>query len=224
MSYWGPITNKDHILSCRNPVFNKLLMVIRKIEFLGSFETEAQCPTSALPEYAFIGRSNVGKSSLINMLLARTDIARTSSTPGKTQTMNFFEVNEKWRIVDLPGYGYAKISKTTRKKWKSMINQYLTRRKNLVCVMSLIDSRHDLQANDLEFINSLGEAGIPFVLVYTKTDKVRHDLDGNIEDLRQALLEHWEELPQEFITSATNGDGREEILRFITEINNNADF
>ncbi len=200
-------------------------MIIREVEFLGSFERENQCPKDQKPEYAFIGRSNVGKSSLINMLLSRKDIARTSSTPGKTQTLNYYEINESWRIVDLPGYGYAKISKTMRKKWWSMINTFLKKRRNLVCVFSLIDARHPLQANDLEFINSLGENQIPFVLAYTKTDKLKTgELDGNLTAIREGLLEDWEALPREFITSANSGEGREDVLDFITEINNNTDF
>jgi len=200
-------------------------MILRQIEFLGSFEKESQCPTDPLPEYAFIGRSNVGKSSLINMLLERKELARISSTPGKTQTLNYFQINDEWRIVDLPGYGYARISKKMRKQWKTMIDQYLTKRRNLVCVFTLIDSRHTLQLNDLEFINSLGIKGIPFVIVYTKIDKLKEEeVTENISQIRNGLLEHWETLPREFITSANTGSGRDEILEFVKEINNNTDF
>ena len=200
-------------------------MIIREVEFLGSFERENQCPKDQKPEYAFIGRSNVGKSSLINMLLSRKDIARISSSPGKTQTINYYEINESWRIVDLPGYGYAKISKKMRKKWWTMINTFLKTRRNLVCIFSLIDSRHSLQANDLEFINSLGINQIPFVIVYTKTDKLKKgELEKNLENIRAGLLDHWESLPQEFVTSANNGEGREDMLHFIEEINYNTDF
>jgi len=200
-------------------------MILRQIEFLGSFEKESQCPTDSLPEYAFIGRSNVGKSSLINMLLERKELARISSTPGKTQTLNYFQINDEWRIVDLPGYGYARISKKMRKQWKIMIDQYLTKRRNLVCVFTLIDSRHTLQLNDLEFINNLGIKGIPFVIVYTKIDKLKEEeVTENISQIRNGLLEHWETLPREFITSANTGSGRDEILEFVKEINNNTDF
>lgn len=200
-------------------------MIIREIEFVGSFEKESQCPKDKMPEYAFIGRSNVGKSSLINMLMARKELARISSTPGKTQTLNYFQINDRWRIVDLPGYGYARISKTMRRKWKKMINQFLLHRRNLVCVFTLIDSRHELQANDLEFINELGTNQIPFVIVYTKTDKLKAlEVDDNIEQIRKGLLEHWESLPQQFVTSANTGEGRDEILDFISEINNKTDF
>jgi len=200
-------------------------MIIREVEFLGSFEREDQCPKDQKPEYAFIGRSNVGKSSLINMLLSRKDIARISSAPGKTQTINYYEVNESWRIVDLPGYGYAKISKTMRKKWWAMINNFLRKRRNLVCVFTLIDSRHKLQTNDLEFINSLGESQIPFVIAYTKTDKLKPvEIEDNLQMIKKGLLEHWESLPREFVTSANSGEGREDVLQFIQEINNNTDF
>lgn len=195
-------------------------MIIRDIEFLGSFETVKQCPEGNLPEYAFIGRSNVGKSSLINMLMGRKELARISSTPGKTQTINYFEVNKEWRIVDLPGYGYAKSSKTKRKKWKKMVDTFLLTRTNLFCIFSLIDSRHELQSIDLEFINWLGENSIPFTIVYTKVDKVKSDaVDGNIKAIREELLESWEELPVEFKTSAVSSLGREEILDFISDTN-----
>jgi len=196
-------------------------MIIRDIEFLGSFETVKQCPEGAdMPEYAFIGRSNVGKSSLINMLMGRKELARISSTPGKTQTINYFEVNKEWRIVDLPGYGYAKSSKTNRKKWKKMVDTFLLTRTNLFCIFSLIDSRHKLQEIDHEFINWLGENSIPFTIVYTKVDKVKSDdVDGNITAIREELLESWEELPLEFKTSSVSALGRKEILDFISDTN-----
>ena len=197
-------------------------MLIRDLEFIGSFEKESQCPTTELPEYAFIGRSNVGKSSLINMLLERRDIARISSTPGKTQTLNYYKINDEWYIVDLPGYGYAKISKSKRKKWRNMIETYLKSRSHLYCVFVLIDGRHSLQKIDREFIDWLGQQFIPFSIVYTKMDKVKVDMrQENIDNIRNALLEDWEELPREFSTSAIEREGREEIIRFVEEINNN---
>ncbi|NNE27019.1 MAG: YihA family ribosome biogenesis GTP-binding protein [Saprospiraceae bacterium] len=197
-------------------------MIINSVEFIGSFEHERQCPKSDLPEYAFIGRSNVGKSSLINMLVGRNNIAHTSSTPGKTQTMNYFLINNEWYLVDLPGYGYARISKTKRKLWQKMINNYLRHRKNLYCVFSLIDGRHALQKIDMEFLNNLGENKIPFVIAYTKIDKVKKALrTQNVKHIEEGLLEYWESLPQSFVTSAETQEGRMEILDFIEEINNN---
>ncbi len=197
-------------------------MKLKSIEFVGSFEKLSQCPQSTFPEYAFIGRSNVGKSSLINMLLGRKDIARISSTPGKTQTINYYLINESWYLVDLPGYGYARISKVQRRRWKAMIDNFLKERKQIYCVFSLLDSRHSLQQNDLEFINWLGENHIPFAIAYTKIDKLKPaELEKNVETIQQGLLEHWESLPTEFLTSANRTDGREEILKFIQEINEN---
>ena len=194
---------------------------IQSAEFIGSFENESQCPRTSFPEYAFIGRSNVGKSSLINMILNRKELARISSTPGKTQTINYYLINESWYLVDLPGYGYAKISKYMRKRWKRMIEEYLIKRVPLYCVFTLIDSRHSLQANDLEFVNWLGSKAIPYVLVYTKTDKVKEEfVEDNLNSIRESLLEHWEVLPRQFITSANTKVGGEEILSFIEEINN----
>lgn len=196
-------------------------MIISSVEFVGSFEKESQCPEGSLPEYAFIGRSNVGKSSLINLILNRKEIARISSTPGKTQTINYYLVNKSWYLVDLPGYGYARISKVMRRKWKKMIDHYLMTRKQLYCVFTLLDSRHALQENDLEFVNWLGEKGIPFVIAYTKTDKVKKaELDDNLSQIRNGLMEHWETLPTQFVTSAVSRVGDKEILRFIEEINN----
>jgi len=196
-------------------------MIIREIEFIGSFEHENQCPKSDLPEYAFIGRSNVGKSSLINSITNRKELARISSTPGKTQTLNYFLVNQEWYLVDLPGYGYAKISKSKRKKWKQMIERYLLFRPNLYCVFSLIDSRLDLQKIDIDFLNWLGDSKVPFVIAYTKIDKVKKTLrDAQIKKIQNQLLEYWESLPQQFITSAETNAGGDEILSFIEEINN----
>lgn len=197
-------------------------MDINNVNFVGSFTREGDCPKTGKLEYAFIGRSNVGKSSLINMLSGRKSIAKVSSTPGKTQLLNFFEIDASWYLVDLPGYGYAKISKTKREQWRKMIQRYLETRSTLVCTFLLIDSRIPLQKNDLEFANYLGNAQIPFVIVYTKIDKVKGTSHiEKIEAIEKEMLEHWEELPQRFMTSAEKKIGREEILDFIQTVNNN---
>ena len=197
-------------------------MTIKTTEFIGSFEYIDQTPSNDVPEFAFIGRSNVGKSSLINMLVGRKDLAHTSSTPGKTQTMNYFLVNDSWYIVDLPGYGYAKSSKTNRAKWKKMIENYLLKKSSLYCVFVLIDSRIPLQKIDNEFLNWLGTNRIPFVICYTKVDKIKKDMEPiHLETIRSELLQSWEYLPEEFITSVTDKKGKEEILNFIYRINNN---
>ena len=191
-----------------------------EIRFLGSFPTVATCPKQAVSEYAFIGRSNVGKSSLINYLCNRENLARTSKKPGKTQLINLFLIDESWCMVDLPGYGYAVTSRDNRQKWKKMIYDYLETRENLVNTFVLLDSRLPLQNIDLEFINWLGTRQIPFSLVYTKTDGVaKTKKQGHIEQIRQGLLEHWDSLPAEFVTSAINKEGRDEILQFIYQIN-----
>ena len=172
------------------------------------------------PEYAFIGRSNVGKSSLINTLLERKNFARTSNTPGKTQTMNLYIVNGEWNIMDLPGYGYARISKVQRANWRKMINQYLSKRSNLACVFLLVDSRIPPQEIDLEFANWLGENLIPFVIAFTKSDKLKpKELEKNISVFKNKMLETWESLPSLFITSSENKKGRGEVLKFILETN-----
>jgi GTP-binding protein len=172
------------------------------------------------PEYAFIGRSNVGKSSLINMLMGNSKLAKVSGTPGKTQTINHFEVDRSWYLVDLPGYGYAKTAKTDRASWKKMIDDYVMKRENLMCVFVLLDLRLPLQKNDLEFMNNLGEQGIPFVIAYTKADKVgKVSFQKNVKIITTGLLEYWEELPTQFITSAETSEGQAEILKFIEETN-----
>lgn len=198
-------------------------MIISDIEFVGSFEHESQCPKSTLPEYAFIGRSNVGKSSLINAICNKKGLARISSTPGKTQLINYFLINESWHLVDLPGYGYAKISKNKRKKWRQMIERYLELRSNLFCVFQLIDSRHSLQENDREFMDWMGENGIPFVIAFTKIDKIKQSQrSANIKEILSTLSEYWDPVPTHFITSAEKKTGIEEILEFIEETNNQA--
>lgn len=193
---------------------------IRKAEFLISSPDLKSCPEGKLPEYAFIGRSNVGKSSLINMLTGKQNLAKISQTPGKTRLINHFIVNEEWYLVDLPGYGYAKISKSDRAKWKKMIDTYLLRRENLVCTFILIDSRHDPQNNDLEFMAWMAENQLPFVLVFTKTDKLsKTKLDESFASYTKHLSQSWEEIPQVFITSAKSSLGREEVLEYIEENN-----
>ena len=196
--------------------------MIKTITYLQSEVDWRKAPPPSLPEYAFIGRSNVGKSSLINMLANNKSIAKTSSRPGKTQTINHFLVNNAWYLVDLPGYGYAKISKTMREKWVKMINDYLVLRENLQVVFVLIDARLEPQKIDLEFINSLGEKQIPFALIFTKSDKLSALRSSkNVEAFKQAMLETWEELPHIFVSSATTGKGREEIVDYIDSVNKN---
>ncbi len=195
-------------------------MIVKSVEFIGSFQYEHQCPKDQLPEYAFIGRSNVGKSSLINMLTNRKEIARISSTPGKTQTINYFLINEEWYMVDLPGYGYAKVSKKIKAKWKKDIEHYLKVRKELFCVFSLVDSRIPLQKIDLDFINWMGEASIPFSLIFTKIDKIKpKEVEGKIQEKLDGLLEYWESLPEYFLASAVSKAGKDEILAYIASIN-----
>ena len=195
-------------------------MIIREARFLTSNSRADLCPAPTLPEYAFIGRSNVGKSSLINMLTGRNGLAKTSSSPGKTQLINHFVVNETWYLVDLPGYGYAKVSKTSRAEWARMINFYLRHRANLMCVCVLLDSRHAPQPADLEFMEQLGAEGIPFVMAFTKSDK---QSTAQTKALLAAYLakmgETWDELPRYFQTSAETGLGRDELLAFIAEVN-----
>lgn len=195
-------------------------MNISEIEFVGSFEKESQCPRTGLPEYAFIGRSNVGKSSLINAITGKKGLAHISSTPGKTQHINYFLINNSWYLVDLPGYGYAKISKTKREQWRKMIEKYLRFRENLYCVFQLIDSRHKLQSNDLDFMNWMGENAIPFVIAFTKIDKLKKtDQKKSINTLLTEIGEYWDPVPQHFTSSAEKRVGIQEILDFIDGIN-----
>ncbi len=195
-------------------------MQIRDAEFLTSNTRVDLCPAPTRPEYAFIGRSNVGKSSLINMLTERRSLAKTSSLPGKTQLINHFLINKEWYLVDLPGYGYAKASKVNRAAWGRMINYYLQQRENLTCVFVLIDSRHPAQPVDLEFMEMLGKEGIPFVMVFTKADKQSASrARQQVADYMQKMSESWDEVPQHFITSATDKTGRDELLAFIASVN-----
>ena len=195
-------------------------MNITDATYVASYPGVEKCPDSPLPEYAFIGRSNVGKSSLINMLTGRKNLAKISSTPGKTRLINFFLINKKWHLVDLPGYGFAKVSKEQRERFDKMVKQYLTRRKNLMSVFILVDSRISPQAVDIDFINRTGRSNIPLCLVFTKTDQVStKEVAKNVGDVLSRLKETWEELPQHFITSAVKKRGREELLDYIQETN-----
>jgi GTP-binding protein len=191
-------------------------MLIKTADFIMSNTDYKKCPQNNFFEFAFIGRSNVGKSSLINMLTDRNKLAKTSSTPGKTQTIVHFEINKSWYLVDLPGYGYAKISKNQRESFSKLTKDYLLYRENLACVFVLIDSRIKAQKIDLEFLEYLGVQQIPFVIVFTKADKLKEsELEANIEDYKNTLLETWEVLPEYFISSSRNKLGGEKILDFI---------
>ena len=195
-------------------------MEIKKAEFVISSPSVIQCPKDTKPEYAFIGRSNVGKSSLINMLCQRKGLAKTSATPGKTQLINYFIVNNNWYLVDLPGYGYAKLSKTMRNKLEQMISSYILQRKQLVNVFVLIDIRHEQQQIDREFVDWLGMSGIPFCIVFTKADKIGPvKAKQDAEAWMKKMLDTWEETPLYFITSAEKRTGRDEVLDYIEEIN-----
>lgn len=195
-------------------------MMIKSAEFVLSNTDPAKCPQDNKPEYAFIGRSNVGKSSLINSLVNRKNLAKTSSTPGKTQLINHFIINGEWYLVDLPGYGYAKRAKTDRKAWADFIEKYVLQRENLVCLFVLVDSRLPLQKIDNEFMTWLGENGIPFSIVYTKADKLgKNKIQQNIAAIERELKKVWEELPPRFTTSAEQNVGREDILSYIDQCN-----
>ena len=195
-------------------------MKIKSAEFVISNSKVDLCPKSRLPEYAFIGRSNVGKSSLINMLTGRKALAKTSAKPGKTQLINHFLINKNWHLVDLPGYGYAKVSKSTKRVFQKFITAYFEKRKQMICAFVLIDSRHKPQAIDMEFMQWLGENTIPFCIIFTKADKLKpKELDKNIENYKSEMLETWEEMPEYSVTSATSGLGKDEILEYIDNIN-----
>ncbi|MEP1095495.1 MAG: ribosome biogenesis GTP-binding protein YihA/YsxC [Cyclobacteriaceae bacterium] len=195
-------------------------MEIKNASFVKSSTQESDCPDASVPEYAFIGRSNVGKSSLINMLTNRKKLAKTSSTPGKTQLINHFLIDGSWYLVDLPGYGWARTSKSNKADWKRMINTYLETRRNLVNVFVLIDLRHEPQKIDLEFIQWMGGEGIPFSLVFTKADKLgKTQIQSNFSAYKKTLQKTWEELPQTFVTSSEEKVGKEEILEFIDSLN-----
>lgn len=197
-----------------------------KAEHLGSGREAAHWPKPNLPEYAFIGRSNVGKSSLINMLVGIHRLARVSGTPGRTKNVEHFRVEphkgkgQAWMLADLPGYGFAKTSKAERATWQGMIRTYLRERENLQCVFLLVDVRHEPQQNDLDMIQWLGEEGIPFVIAFTKSDKLKQpSIESNVAQLKRVLKKSWDTLPHLIITSAESGKGREDVLEFITDVN-----
>lgn len=195
-------------------------MKIKEAAYVISSPSVEQCPKPDKPEYAFIGRSNVGKSSLINMICGRDALAKISASPGKTKLINHFIVNKEWYLVDLPGYGYAKISQSERKKWEKMIEDYLRKRESLVNIFVLIDSRHMPQKNDIEFVNQLGEWQVPFTLVFTKADKEKPGaVDRHVKAFLDTMRQTWQFLPQSFVTSSTKKQGREQILTFISECN-----
>jgi GTP-binding protein len=187
-----------------------------KVEFVKSSNDYKSCPKNNIPELAFIGRSNVGKSSLINLLTGIKNLAKTSSKPGKTKLINHFVVDQKWYLVDLPGYGYARASKSDIKHYDELINGYILTRTNLYCLFVLIDSRLEPQKKDIEFLKFLGENGVPFVMVFTKTDKISNNqVESNISNFKKFMLQNWETLPEIFKVSIINNLGKEELLRFI---------
>jgi GTP-binding protein len=197
-------------------------MIVKSAEFICSNTQVSKLPPPAKPEYAFIGRSNVGKSSLINMLTNKKGLAKTSQTPGKTQLINHFLINDTWYLVDLPGSGYARISKSKKEDWDKFIRTYLDKRESLQCVLVLIDSRLEPQKIDLAFCNWLGEKGLSFVLVFTKADKQSGlKTEQNVEKFKTELMATFEEVPQCFVTSAENKLGKEEVLGFIDSVNRN---
>ena len=193
---------------------------ITSAEFIKSSSKSSDCPPPDRPEYAFIGRSNVGKSSLVNLLTNNSKLAKVSSKPGKTRLINHFLIDNAWYLVDLPGYGWAKVSKTEQAQWKKMIDMYFRTRENLANVFVLIDSRIDPQKNDLEFIQRLGKAGIPLSLIFTKVDKEgMNKAQSNIAKFKRVLKKDWEELPPSFATSTVTGAGRDEVISYIRSIN-----
>lgn len=202
-----------------SPIIFAVIMKIKEAVFVVSNSDISKCPTDEKNEFAFIGRSNVGKSSLINMLTGKKNLAKTSGTPGKTQLINHFLIDEKWYLVDLPGYGYAKASKTARYKWEKFISEYLTKRKNLMNTFVLLDARLEPQQIDLEFMNWCGEKGLPFSMVFTKIDKLSSTaLQKNLAKYRKEMLKYWDELPPVFTSSSESGFGKEPILNYIGAI------
>lgn len=196
-------------------------MLIKTAEFLMSNSEVAKCPKDLLPEYAFIGRSNVGKSSLINMITNHKNLAKTSGRPGKTQLINHFLINKNWFLVDLPGYGYAKVSKTAKKKFQKFITDYFEKRQQLVFAFVLVDIRHEPQKIDLEFMEWMGNNRIPFSIIFTKADKLKPKaIERHVNEYLQELLKTWEETPSYFITSSSSAVGRDELLQFINDTNN----
>ncbi|RMA57686.1 ribosome biogenesis GTP-binding protein YihA/YsxC [Ulvibacter antarcticus] len=197
-------------------------MQIKSAEFVMSNSDVAKCPKDRLPEYAFIGRSNVGKSSLINMLMQRKSLAKTSGRPGKTQLINHFLINKNWYLVDLPGYGYARVSKSSKKVFQKFITKYFQKREQMLLAFVLVDCRHEPQPIDLEFMQWMGENGVPFSIIFTKADKLKPNaLKRNVEAYQQKMLETWEEMPQHFVTSSSSNEGRDELLGYIGSVNAN---
>lgn len=195
-------------------------MEITQAEFIVSNSDVSKCPNSPLPEYAFIGRSNVGKSSLINMLTGRKSLAKTSGRPGKTQLINHFLINKNWHLVDLPGYGYARVSKSAKKTFQKFITEYFNKREQLVCAFVLVDIRHEPQKIDLDFMAWLGENGIPFCIIFTKADKLKPGaITRYVDTYKTDMLEFWEEMPHYFITSSSKNIGKEELLDYIDSLN-----
>lgn len=195
-------------------------MKIKSAEFVVSNQDVAKCPNNSIPEYAFIGRSNVGKSSLINMLTERKSLAKTSGRPGKTQLINHFIINDNWYLVDLPGYGYARVSKSAKKVFQKFITAYFEKREQLVSAFVLVDIRHTPQPIDLEFMQWLGENRIPFSIIFTKVDKLKPKaIENHIEAYKNILLETWQEMPNYFVTSASKSIGRDSLLEYIDSIN-----
>jgi len=193
---------------------------ITSAEFVISNSDVDKCPSNRLPEYAFIGRSNVGKSSLINMLMQRKSLAKTSGRPGKTQLINHFLINKNWYLVDLPGYGYARVSKSAKKVFQKFITKYFEKREQLVLAFVLIDCRHEPQPVDLEFMAWMGEQQVPFSIIFTKADKLKPNaIQRNVDAYRLKMLETWEEMPLHFVTSASKSTGRDEVLDYISSIN-----
>ncbi|HNP18239.1 MAG TPA: ribosome biogenesis GTP-binding protein YihA/YsxC [Fulvivirga sp.] len=194
-------------------------MKVNQAEFITSSSEHIQCPPADFPEIAFIGRSNVGKSSLINMLTNHKKLAKVSGKPGKTQLINHFLINQSWFLVDLPGYGWAKVAKTEKEKWGEMIHDYIVERTNLINIFVLIDSRHEPQPIDVAFINWLGENGLPFSLIFTKADKQsKNKTQSAIARYKKELKKYWEFLPTSFVTSSATQEGRDEVLNYIDQI------
>jgi GTP-binding protein len=197
-------------------------MEIKEAQFIVSNSDVSKCPAPDRPEYAFIGRSNVGKSSLINMLTNKKNLAKTSGRPGKTQLINHFLINKEWYLVDLPGYGYAKVPKAERLKWEKFLKRYILKRENLYCLFVLIDSRHEAQKVDLDFMEWLGISSIPFSIIFTKTDKLKpEELEANLKAYEEKMFETWETMPGYFISSAETAAGKDEVLTFIENVNQN---
>lgn len=220
--YFIAIFVVSHRYWCQDRYMKKQGDPIKEVAYVSSNVDYLKCPEPKIPEYAFIGRSNVGKSSLINMLTMSKKLAMVSAQPGKTKVINHFIVNKEWYLVDLPGYGWAKTSRDERAKWDVMIRTYLTRRPNLACIFLLVDSRHEPQKNDMEFITWMAEQGLPFAIIFTKVDKQSTSKSGTmIAKFEEELLKTWEELPPMIATSSENGTGRLDVLEFIGNANRN---